>query len=257
MRRPEDIERELSALGRPALSLGTIIEIRASLLRAKQWDAAHPTEANRYAALVAELEEANRHANALETERLAQERAQRRLGQRLETAGLGDRQRAAAEKPEHTEALEAAKAWWGGETGWLLLLGPTRIGKSVAAAWCVLEALRSGKSAAQRKAQELVRLSGFDAGAAELERLKHLDLLVVDDCGAEHTNEWGRAVLFELLDARHESPGRTVLTSNLRPKELRAHLGERISDRIAENCVVRALAGRQLKRAGQSVGEGR
>ncbi|GMV19067.1 MAG: hypothetical protein AMXMBFR56_72910 [Polyangiaceae bacterium] len=237
MRRPEDVEADMAQLGRPTMTLGTIQAVRRSLAEAKAWDELHPDGARRYAELVAEHSASVAAAQAEELERRRNDSIARTLEKRLGAAGLGDRQRQAALLPRETMALEAARRWWASSRAWLLLYGNSGTGKSVAAGWCVVEALKAGSSAAQRKATELARMSMFDAGADELEYLKRIHLLVIDDLGTEKGgSEWAQAVLFELLDARHEKVGlRTVLTSNLDFSACKARLGARVVDRIRED----------------------
>lgn len=233
-----ELEAAIAALGRPALSLAGLKSIIDTGRRAKAWDEAHPVEAARYRALVAELEAEVRKAEALEAERLAAERVLRTSASKLERSGVGQRAMAAAVDPRPTEALVAVRRWLADASKtWLVLCGAKGTGKSVAATWAVRHAITTGSTAAFRRASELAKLSGFDAGAVELETLKRVDLLVLDDVGTETLTDWARAQLHELVDYRHEAYGRTILTSNLSWKGaggLEARLGERIVDRIAQ-----------------------
>lgn len=257
MRTVDAIEADMEFLGRPRLEAWSLASIRQTLAAAKEWDEANPEGAAHYAALVAELEEAQKDTATALRQREAAERIERKLAAKLSSAGLGDRQAEAARNPKETEALKAAQRWHTSSSNWLLLCGGVGSGKSVAAGWCVVQEVKAGRRAEQRKAQELARLSGFDEGAAELERLKHVDLLVLDDVGTERVSDWARALLFEVLDARHEDRLRTILTSNLRPSDLRAHLGERLADRIQEDAQAVQVGGTSLRRAGKPAGEGR
>lgn len=257
MRTPEAIEADMEFLGRPRLEAWSLASIRQTLAAAKEWDEANPECAARYASLVAELEAAQKDTEAAMRQREAAERIERKLAAKLSGAGLGGRQAEAACNPKDTEALRVAQSWHASGRNWLLLCGGVGSGKSVAAGWCVVQEVKAGRRAEQRKSQELARLSGFDEGAAELERLKHLDLLVLDDVGTEKVSDWARALLFEVLDARHEDRLRTIITSNLKPNDLSAHLGERLADRIREDATVMQVGGSTLRRAGKIAGEGR
>lgn len=252
MSRVAELEAAIEALGRPRLSLSGLRAIIDTGARARAWDEAHPLEAATYRTLVAELEVETRRHEAQEAERLQAERVLRAAASRLERSGVGQRALAAAAEAQDTEALAAVKRWLGDTSStWLVLCGPKGTGKSVAATWAVRHAITTGSTAAFRRASELAKLSGFDAGAAELEALKRVDLLVLDDVGTEQLNDWARAQLHELVDYRHEAYGRTVLTSNLRWRGeggLEARLGERVADRIAQAGMVMQVAGPSRRR---------
>jgi len=246
---PAQLEAEISALGRPGMTLAARPDssgalrngfraIAQSLERAKAWDAANPEKAQTYRELCARLDAETKRLEREESERTALERALRTSAAKLSRCGAGDRSLAAAADPDDTEALGVVKRWLA-EKGkvWLALCGTPGTGKSVAATWAVREAIRSGSTAAFRRTSEIAKLSGFEAGAAELEHLKRVDLLALDDFGAELLTDYARAQLFELLDARHEAYGRTILTSNLQWQGaggMAERLGERLVDRIAE-----------------------
>lgn len=233
---PHEIEAAIAALGRPGMSLAGFRAIHQSLEAAKAWDAANPEKAAEYRRLTALHDVATRKAEAEERERLGIERAMRTMAGKLERSGIGERALAAAAEAEDTEALGVVKRWLPEHSlTWLALCGTKGTGKSVAATWAVREVIRSGGTGAFRRASELAKLSQFDAGAEELERLKHAHLLVVDDFGTELLNDYARAQLHELLDHRHENYGRTIITSNLPWVELKARLGERLVDRF-EQC---------------------
>lgn len=250
--RIRELEAAIAALGRPTLSLAGLRAILDSGAQANAWDAAHPVEAARYRALVDELEVETRRAEAQEAERLAAERFLRTSAARLERSGAGERSLTEAANAHDTEALTAVKRWLqDASKTWLVLCGPKGTGKSVAATWAVRHAITTGSTAAFRRASELAKLSGFDAGAVELEHLKRVDLLVLDDVGTETLSDWARAQLHELVDTRHEAYGRTILTSNLQwrgTQGLEARLGERVADRIAQAGTVVQVAGASMRR---------
>ena len=79
------------------------------------------------------------------------------------------------------------------------------------------------------------------------ERVQDVDVLVLDDIGAEKPSEWVAEKLFTLINKRHDEMQTTIFTSNLTPKELAKHLGERIAWRIVEMCEVVQLSGPNLR----------
>lgn len=70
--------------------------------------------------------------------------------------------------------------------------------------------------------------------SSRLEMAKRVDLLVLDDIGAEKPSEWVRETLFVLVNHRYEYKLSTVLTTNCTMQELEERLGGRIVSRLVE-----------------------
>jgi len=79
-----------------------------------------------------------------------------------------------------------------------------------------------------------------------LNMIQQVDLLVLDDIGAEHNTDWVNAKLFEVFDSRAGKS--TIYTTNLNSKELRAQINERNFSRIMENTQVIRMNGRDYRR---------
>ncbi|MCF3942178.1 ATP-binding protein [Oceanobacillus alkalisoli] len=79
-----------------------------------------------------------------------------------------------------------------------------------------------------------------------LEVIQRVDLLVLDDIGAEHHTEWANTKLFEVLDDR--SGKSTIYTTNLNSNELRAQINERNFSRMMENTDIITMNGRDYRR---------
>lgn len=73
-----------------------------------------------------------------------------------------------------------------------------------------------------------------ELGAWLFHRAKADDLVVLDDIGAERVTEWVEERLYAIIDVRYRMQRATILTSNLKEKELEDSLGERIVSRIYE-----------------------
>jgi len=84
--------------------------------------------------------------------------------------------------------------------------------------------------------------SNFDGKGWEneqiIDRLANVDLLILDDLGAEKASEWVAETIFVLIDERYGNMRPTIITSNLSPDELVERLGDRIFSRIAGTCEV-------------------
>ena len=69
-----------------------------------------------------------------------------------------------------------------------------------------------------------------------LERLTAVDLLHIDDLGAENTTEWVLEQLYSIVNTRYEDERAMVVTTNLRYEELVAQLGDRTMSRLVAIC---------------------
>lgn len=68
-----------------------------------------------------------------------------------------------------------------------------------------------------------------------LRRLRDLHLLVLDEAGAQFGTDAEKIQLFDVINARYGAQRPTLFVSNLGLVGLRAHLGERVIDRLREN----------------------
>lgn len=86
----------------------------------------------------------------------------------------------------------------------------------------------------------------FDAFGYKMQRFMNVDILLLDDIGAEKVTEWGRdEVLGTILQTRMEKKKTTFFTSNLTIKELEQNLS------IANNNVDKVKARRIIERIKQ------
>jgi DNA replication protein DnaC len=69
-----------------------------------------------------------------------------------------------------------------------------------------------------------------------LDRLATVDLLHVDDVGAENRTDWALEQLYSIVNTRYEEQRSIVVTTNLQPHPLAEQIGERIVSRLIEMC---------------------
>jgi DNA replication protein DnaC len=69
-----------------------------------------------------------------------------------------------------------------------------------------------------------------------LDRLSAVDLLHVDDVGAEQTSPWVLEQLYTIVNTRYEDRRAIVFTTNLDDDDLRAQIGHRTVSRLHEMC---------------------
>ena len=75
-----------------------------------------------------------------------------------------------------------------------------------------------------------------------MEHLRKVDLLVLDDMGAEKTSEWTKELLFNIIDYRYNEQLPMIVTTNCVPEELKEKIGDRNFDRLREMCALVTVA---------------
>ena len=121
--------------------------------------------------------------------------------------------------------------------------GDVGTGKTTLAMLISATALREGHSVA---IYSLPRLLGLlretfddesDASLSTLlDRLAAVELLHIDDVGAEQSSPWVLEQLYTIVNTRYEDGRAIVLTTNLDPTELRDQIGDRTVSRLVEMC---------------------
>ncbi len=129
--------------------------------------------------------------------------------------------------------LDAGRGLW--------LMGDVGTGKTTLAMIVSKAAIDAGHSVAIYSLPRLLNLIRdaieSDAGKlAFLDRLTAVDLLHVDDFGAENTTEWVLEQLYSIVNARYEDERAMIVTTNLKPHELKEQLGERTVSRLVGIC---------------------
>jgi DNA replication protein DnaC len=138
----------------------------------------------------------------------------------------------------------------------LWFMGPVGTGKTTLAMLVSKAALNAGRTVAiyslPRLLNEIRR--SFDDGSHVqlLDRLSAVDLLHIDDIGAEQTTPWVLEELYSIVNARYEEERSMVITTNVtEPKELCEQIHERTVSRLTEMCEQMPLFGED-KRAERS-----
>ena len=81
-----------------------------------------------------------------------------------------------------------------------------------------------------------------------IEEYSNLQLLILDDIGAEKPSAWVLEKLTSIIDFRNNRELKTLYTSNKTLNELTEHLDERITSRIRQQCEVIQLTGSDRRR---------
>lgn len=125
----------------------------------------------------------------------------------------------------------------------LWLMGDVGTGKTTLAMIVSKAALESGHSVAiyslPRLLAEIRKTFDQDSDNTYLSLFKQLagvDLLHIDDVGAERQTDWVLEQLYSLVNERYEQKKAVIITTNLGPNELRDQIGERTVSRLVEIC---------------------
>jgi DNA replication protein DnaC len=155
-----------------------------------------------------------------------------------------------AQQAETREAVGRTRAFIGkldsnlGKGQGLWLFGDTGTGKTTLAMLVSKAALESGHSVAIYSLPKLLARirrtydaePGGDSYAAFFERLTAVDLLHVDDFGAEKRSDWVLEQLYSLVNERYEDERSIMLTTNLTVDKLEDQIGGRTVSRLTETC---------------------
>lgn len=142
-----------------------------------------------------------------------------------------------------------------GRKRYLMLTGPTGLGKTFLT-HCIAKALiDKGRSVIYYSAGELFDLLAKDRfGRAQedpeeygQELLSGCDLLIIDDLGTELMNSFVGTAFFQLLNARIASGKGMVLSTNLSPLEIGRVYSDRISSRIMEHFILIRVFGEDIR----------
>jgi DNA replication protein DnaC len=140
------------------------------------------------------------------------------------------------------ENLDAGRGLW--------LFGDVGTGKTTLAMLVAKSALEAGRSVAiyslPRLLNEIRRTydEGNDSSYVQLlDRLAEVDLLHVDDLGAEKSSPWVLEQLYAIVNARYEGERSMVITTNLDRPALVEQITERTVSRLEEMCDVIPLLG--------------
>jgi DNA replication protein DnaC len=129
--------------------------------------------------------------------------------------------------------------WFAGDVG---------TGKTTLAMLVSKSALEAGRTVAIYSVPRLLNLVReamvSEEGKLEfLDRLTSVDLLHLDDLGAQTQTEWVLEQLYSIINTRYEDQRAIVVTSNQFPDELSQVIGERTVSRLSEMCDVLPLQG--------------
>ncbi|WP_225848228.1 ATP-binding protein [Streptomyces sp. HPF1205] len=121
----------------------------------------------------------------------------------------------------------------------LLLAGVTGAGKTHQAYGAIRALAQAGVGVRWRATTAADLYAGLrprpgSDSEAELAALARCPLLLLDDLGAAKASEWVEEITYRLINRRYNLMLPTLITTNLPIADLRAHLGDRVTSRLAQ-----------------------
>jgi DNA replication protein DnaC len=131
------------------------------------------------------------------------------------------------------ERLDSGRGLW--------LVGDSGTGKTTLAmliSKAAIEAKRTTAIYSMPRLMAVLReaIDSEDGLLGLLDRLATVDLLHIDDLGAEHRTDWVLEQLYAIVNTRYEDERSIVITTNNMPAELEAQIGKRTVSRLVEMC---------------------
>lgn len=128
-------------------------------------------------------------------------------------------------------------------SGWLVLQGSAGVGKTHLAYAIAARALERGKAVFAHNVPEILDMlrNGYreDTYDTWIEELKLIDLLVLDDLGAQQKTEWADEKLYQVIDRRYALQRPLVVTTNWNLDRDDCPIDSRILSRLRDGSKVR------------------
>lgn len=137
----------------------------------------------------------------------------------------------------------------------LWVAGGTGTGKTTLAMLISKAALEAGKTVAIYSLPKLLarirRTYDSEAGGESylsfFEQLTSVDLLHIDDLGAEKRSDWVLEQLYALVNERYDAERSILVTTNLELEELETQIGARTVSRLSQICDLVELRGQDRR----------
>jgi DNA replication protein DnaC len=144
--------------------------------------------------------------------------------------------------PHHDLTRRWMAAYRAGRRHNFVITGPSRTGKTWEAAAIACALLRDAVPVLMIEAPEMMATlrPGAD-GNVDIGQYQVTPVLVIDDLGAEKATDWTSEQLYRVLNFRANRKLPVIITTNLDVAGFRAHCGERVYRRIADDAGLLAI----------------
>ena len=163
----------------------------------------------------------------------------------------------AEDRERASYALERARAYaegFGPESGNLLLMGPTGLGKTHLSTAIARTVIERGYDVVYETMQNVIsdfEYDRFKSGYGETEqrgeRYLACELLILDDLGTEQTNSFVVSTLYHLLNTRLNHGRSTVINTNVGGEELRERYSDRVTSRLLGEYEILLFSGHDIR----------
>jgi len=94
-----------------------------------------------------------------------------------------------------------------------------------------------------------------DISGLIMDKLREVDLLILDDMGAEKSGDWVSEILFKIIDYRYNEELPLLVTTNCVPEELKKQIGSRNFDRLREMCALVTVKAKSQRPTAKTIEE--
>ena len=122
----------------------------------------------------------------------------------------------------------------------LFFVGQPGTGKTLVSCYLATHFVRTGKGSAKYLNMpeffHNIRQSFNNSDPMDVNKYNDIDLLVLDDIGAENTTEWTSEQLYLMVNYRYINNEKTIATTNLPLQQLASRIGDRLVSRLTAMC---------------------
>lgn len=132
-----------------------------------------------------------------------------------------------------------------------LLLGDTGLGKTHLSTSVGVTVIKRGYDVMYKTVQAMIddfEEVQFKGGRGDMTRGYYdCDLLIVDDMGAEMTNQFTLSCIYNVINARMNKSKSTIISTNLSQRELRERYADRITSRLFGEYIPLVFKGKDIR----------
>jgi len=134
-----------------------------------------------------------------------------------------------------------------GDVSDMLIVGSVGTGKTYVVIGALNTLIKAGVYCRYATEYELLELY-FRKEYIKFDGFRQAKFLVIDELGKRELVDWQKIQIEELISYRYNEMLPTIFITNLNTKEFKAFVGDRVSDRMRDNSVIRvSLTGESMR----------